>query len=67
MVLEFESKPFFYKRYIDNGFGIWNAGLDSPLRFADYTNNIHREIKLELRLSEEDIVFLDTVVKKAEG
>ena len=25
-ILEFETKPFFYKRYIDDGFGIWTAG-----------------------------------------
>ena len=66
-LLEFETKPFFYKCYIDDGFGIWTAGLDSLLRFADFANNIHGDIKLELRWSKEEIVFLDTVVKIAGG
>ena len=64
---QFKTKPFFYKRYIDDGFGIWTASLDSLLRFADFANNIHGDIKLELRWSKEEIVFLDTVVKIAGG
>ena len=66
-LLKFKSKPFFYKRYIDDGFGIWTEGLDSLLEFADYANTIHSDIKLELRWSKEEIVFLDTVVKMTAG
>ena len=66
-LLEFETEPYFYKRYIDDGFGIWTAGLDSLLKFADFANNIHGDIKLELRWSKEEIVFLDTMVKIAGG
>ena len=57
-LLEFDTKQFFYKRYIDDGFGIWTAGLDSLLDFSEYANNIHKDIKLELRWSREEIVFL---------
>ena len=66
-LLQFENKPYFYKRFIDDGFGIWTEDLDSLLKFADFANNIHSDIKLELRWSREEVVFLDTVVKVSAG
>ena len=66
-LLQFETKHFFYKRFIDDGFGIWTEDLDSLLKFADFANNIHSDIKLELRWSREEVVFLDTVVKVSAG
>ena len=66
-LLQFETKPFFYKRFIDDGFGIWTEDFDYLLKFAEFTNNIHSDIKLELRWSREEVVFLDTVVKVSAG
>ena len=43
---------------------IWTGGLDSLLQFADFANNIHGDIKLELRYSKGETVLLDTMVKK---
>ena len=35
--------------------------------FSEYANTIHKDIRLELRWSREEIVFLDTVVKMDQG
>ena len=63
----FEKTPLFYKRYIDDGFGIWDVDLDSLLKFTEHANNIHENIKIELRWSRNCIEFLDTLVKLANG
>ena len=47
-LLKYEKAPIFYKRYIDDGFGIWNGNVDSLKKFAEYANNIHENIKIEL-------------------
>ena len=57
----------FYKRYIDDGFGIWTRSLQSLQEFARYANNIHRSIQIELHYSQEKIEFLDTWVKLENG
>ena len=66
-LLEFEENPFFYKRYIDDGIGIWDGDIDSLLRFTEHANNIHENIKITLRWSREEIEFLDTMVKLENG
>ena len=54
------DRPMFYKRYIDDGLGIWTGSLQSLQEFARYANNIHSSIQIELRYSQEKIEFLDT-------
>lgn len=66
-LLTYEQNPLFYKRYIDDGFGIWGGDLKSLLRFVDHANNIHENIKIELRWSRQSIEFLDTLVKIDNG
>ena len=61
------DRPMFYKRYIDDGFGIWTGSLQSLQEFARYANNIHSSIQIELRYSQEKIEFLDTWVKLENG
>ena len=66
-LLEYQHKPFFYKRYIDDGFGIWDGDLKSLQDFKDYANNIHTNIRIQLRWSMDQVEFLDTVVKLDNG
>jgi hypothetical protein len=66
-LLQFDQIPTFYKRYIDDGFGIWSDGLEALQAFAAYANNIHPDIKIELRWSKDRIEFLDTWVVLENG
>jgi hypothetical protein len=66
-LLKYEQNPLFYKRYIDDGFGIWGGDLKSLLRFVDHANSIHENIKIELRWNRLSIEFLDTLVKIDNG
>ena len=61
------DRPMFYKRYIDDRFGIWTGSLQSLQEFARYANNILSSIQIELRYSQEKIEFLDTWVKLENG
>ena len=47
------DRPMFYKRYMDDGFGIWTRSLRSLQEFARYANNIYSSIQIELRYSQE--------------
>ena len=66
-LLEYGHKPFFYKRYIDDGFGIWDGDLKSLQNFQEYANKIHENIKNQLRWSRNQVEFLDTLVKLDNG
>ena len=66
-LLKYTKAPLFYKRYIDDGFGVWDADLDSLLKFTEHANGIHKNIRIELRWSRSSIEFLDTLVKLENG
>ena len=66
-LMEYHEQPFFYKRFIDDGFGLWTGSVDTLEKFAEYANGIHRNIKIELRYSREKIEFLDTWVHMENG
>lgn len=66
-LMENEEKPFFYKRFIDDGFGIWTGGEEALERFHQHANNIHEDIKVEMRWNKERIEFLDTWVEICDG
>ena len=66
-LLSHHKQPLFYKRYIDDGFGIWMHGLDELQKFNEVANKIHPNIKVELRWSKSQIEFLDTWVKLVDG
>lgn len=66
-LMKYHRRPYFYKRYIDDGFGIWIGDLASLQEFTNYANSIHDNIKIELRWSSESIEFLDTRVVLREG
>ena len=61
------DQPTFYKRYIDDGFGIRTGTLRYLQDFPRDANNIHSSIQIVLRYSQEKIEFLDTWVKRKNG
>ena len=63
----FPNQPMRYFRYIDDGFGIWLHGEDSRKELHEFANNIHENIKVELRYSSKNIEFLDTMVILEKG
>ena len=52
--------PAFYKRFIDDGFGIWLGTARELEAFIIHANAIHENIQVDLRYSPHSIVFLDT-------
>jgi len=64
---QFHQQPIFYKRFIDDGFGLWTGGEKNLISFANFANTIHSDIKIELRYSRTRIEFLDTVVTLENG
>ena len=64
---EADKQPLFYKRFIDDGFGLWTGGESSLQAFAEHANNIHANIKIELRYSNTQIEFFDTLVRLKDG
>ena len=54
-LLKFEIQPCFYKRFIDDGIGIWTEGIEKLEQFAIFANNIHSNIKIELKWSRHQI------------
>ena len=54
-LLAYQHQPFLYKRYIDDGFSIWDGDPQSLMDFKDYANKIHTNIKIQLRWSMDQI------------
>ena len=59
---EYNKQPIFYKRFIDDGFGLWTHGSDELMKCIDYANKIHENIKVELRWNTTQIDFLNTKI-----
>ena len=59
-----ETNRFFWERYIDNVFSLWNTSLDKIESFVEKENNFHSTIKLTADMSETEIMLLDTKVCK---
>lgn len=55
-------KPFFYVRYIDDIFFIWNDGPKELLNFFHLANSLHPSIKFTIESSRVSIPFLDVEV-----
>ena len=59
--------PAFYKRFIDDVFGIWIGTAPELEAFTIHANSIHENIQVDLRYSPHTIVFLDTTVRMRNG
>jgi len=53
----------FYKRFIDDGFGIWTHGEDDLQKLLNHAKKIDPNIRVELRSNSTEIEFLDMQVK----
>ena len=60
MLEQCEKQPMFYKRFIDDGFGIWTHRVEELVKFQAWANGIHPNIHTEIE-------FLDTLVKILDG
>ena len=67
LLMSYEKSPLFYKRFIDDGFGIWHGNAVELQAFAEFANGLHPNIKVELRFANDKIEFLDTLVKIENG
>ena len=60
-------QPVFYKRFDEDGFGVW-TGTETELKeFAAFANTIHKNIIVDLGYHKRQIEFLDTLVKIENG
>ena len=66
-LLKYSKQPLFYKRSIDDGFGIWCGSVEELKGFAKHANNKHYDIKVDLTMYTRQIDFLDTLVKMEDG
>ncbi len=53
-------KPYMYKRFVDDIYGIRVGTLEKLHEFHSLANNIHSNIKVDLRTSTVSIEMLDT-------
>ncbi|XP_068742030.1 uncharacterized protein [Montipora capricornis] len=60
------TKPREWKRYIDDLFSLWDCNRNEVERFIEQANTFHPTIKFTAEISENEIIFLDTVVLKGE-
>ena len=62
-LMEYECLPIFYKRFIDDGFGLWTHGRNQLDKFLEHANKIDENIQVEMRVNAKQIEFLDTIVE----
>ena len=61
---EVQIKPTMYVRYVDDIFGLWSDTEDELKEFHKTArNNIDENMKVDLRVSNKEIEFLDVLVK----
>ena len=63
LLLKAPVKPRMYVRYVDDIFGLWSGTEDELREFHTVANNIDNNIKVDLRLSDKEIEFLDVLVR----
>ena len=60
------TKPIFWKRYIDDVISLWNTSIDKIEEFLLEANSFHPTIKFTAEISETETTFLDTKVYKGD-
>ncbi len=65
VINESTYKPSLWKRFIDDGFGLWEHGLDKLMDFIDLLNSVDPNIHFTFDYSFSDINFLDVKVYKS--
>ena len=55
--------PTMYVRYVDDIFGLWPGTEQQLKEFHEIANNINDNIKVDLRTSDNELEFLDVLVK----
>ena len=53
----YDKSPLFCKIYIDDGFGLWQHGLNDLLKFKDYANDTSKYISRIEMVYKEDRLF----------
>jgi hypothetical protein len=64
MIDSSQYKPLIYRRFIDDGFGIWQYGLDKLKDFIADLNAVHPHINFTFEYSDVECNFLDVRVYK---
>ena len=57
------TKPLVWKRYIDDVFSLWDTNREEINNFIEHANNYHPTIKFTADISDEEIIFLDTLIR----
>ena len=60
LILQSDSKPREWKRYIDDVFSLWDNDKEDVDRFIEQADKFHPTIKFTAEISENEITFLDT-------
>ena len=59
MIGECDLGPWFWSRYLDDIFFIWQHGKEGMFEFFEYVNNYHDTIKYTWEWSERELSYLD--------
>ena len=62
LILQSDTKPREWKRYIDDVFSLWDNDKKDVDWFIEQANKFHPTIKFTAEISENEITFLDTRV-----
>ena len=62
-VYPYKLQPLLFLRYLDDIFMIWQHGLTELRKFHTYLNSCLPTIKFTLEFSDQQITFLDTLVR----
>ena len=66
LIQQNETKPFEWRRYIDDIFSLWDSDKKDVDKFIEQANKFHPIIKFTAEKSENAITLLDTVVFEGE-
>ena len=61
------TRPYFWRRFIDDVFFIWTEGEKSLLEFIERMNSFHNTIKFTVDWSYSPVNFLDTSIVLNDG